>query len=218
MNVLDLFCKAGGAAMGYHLAGFDVIGVDIDHQKNYPFEFIQADALGYLSKYHHKYDVIHASPPCQRFSGLTPPQYRNKHPDLIKPLREILLSIGKTYVIENVPGARHELESPIKLCGTMFGLKVFRHRYFEISPQVILLTPQCKHDFYPIVVSGTTKRIKPGHKKRREHTAQECRDAMDIQWMIKKELDEAIPPAYTKFIGRAIMEYEANHIKAQDEL
>ncbi len=141
MRLLDLFCKAGGAGFGYHLAGFEVTGVDIMPQRHYPFDFIQADALEVdLSGF----DVIHASPPCQRFSQLTTMHGPvDHHEDLVDLTRQRLIDSGLPFIIENVPAA--PLRNPILLCGSMFGLKVRRHRIFEISgfnvPQ-----PECKHD------------------------------------------------------------------------
>jgi DNA (cytosine-5)-methyltransferase 1 len=202
MKLLDLFCGAGGAGMGYHRAGFEVVGVDIKQQPHYPFEFHQADALEYLAEHGSEYDVIHASPPCQRYSEITPPQYRDNHPDLIAATREALIKTGKPYVIENVEGARYLLKSPIVLCGSMFGLGVWRHRYFEIYPEIHALLPPCNHSFLPVLITGTTRR-KTG---RFEYTAQQCRDASGLDWMTRKGMDEAIPPAYTEWIGRRILE------------
>lgn len=105
-RLLDLFCGAGGAAMGYHRAGFDVVGVDIKPQKHYPFEFHQGDALEYVAAHGHEYDVIHASPPCQGYSEETPLEYRGNHPRMIGAVRDALQKIGKPYIIENVDGAR----------------------------------------------------------------------------------------------------------------
>lgn len=185
--------------MGYHRAGFEVVGVDIKPQKNFPFEFHQADAMTYPLE---GFDVIHASPPCQRYSQCTPPQNRENHPDLINAIRERLLMNNRPFVIENVPGARSLLISPIMLCGTMFGLKIFRHRYFECSQAVKCLTYSCNHHKLPVLITGTTRR-KTG---RFEYSAQECRDASGLDWMTRKEMDQAIPPAYTEFIGKQLME------------
>lgn len=129
-RLLDLFCKAGGAGYGYWQAGFDVVGVDIEPQKRYPFTFIQADALEYLARHGGEYDAIHASPPCQAFSKMKNPDkaHRKAHPDLVDPVRELLMRTGRPYIIENVPGA--PLLSPVTLCGSQFGLKVYRHRVF----------------------------------------------------------------------------------------
>lgn len=203
MKLLDLFCGAGGAAMGYHLAGFNkIIGVDNRPQKNYPFSFIQDDVFCFIKKTDlRQFDLIHASPPCQAFSSITPKKHRKKHPNYIPIIRNILKSSGVPYVIENVTGARKQLKNPIKLCGSMFGLKIFRHRYFEIWPEIFILLPGCKHDFKPVLITGTTRRF-TGHPK--EFSIEEKRLASGIKWMTTTELDQAIPPAYTKFIGEAI--------------
>ena len=127
-RLLDLYCCAGGAAVGYHRAGFDVVGVDIAFQRNYPYEFHQGDALDYVAEHGHEFDAIHASPPCQAFSK-TRTLHNNEHPDLVAPTREALQATGKPYIIENVTSA--PLRPDVTLCGLMFGLKVFRHRIFE---------------------------------------------------------------------------------------
>ena len=128
-KLFDCFSGAGGKAMGYHRAGFEVVGVDIAMQKNYPFEFHQADALEYLQEHGHEFDAIHASPPCQAYSVTYSLPNVGEYPELIEPIRELLISSGKPYVIENVPGA--PLINPVELCGSMFGLNVIRHRRFE---------------------------------------------------------------------------------------
>ncbi len=144
-RLLDLFCCAGGAGTGYSLAGFDVLGVDIKPQPNYPFPFIQTDALNLDSKFVLTFDAIHASPPCQSYSDLAK---RNGNADawprLIEPVRDLLVESGLPYIIENVEGA--PLRNPIVLCGTMFkGLRVLRHRLFEANFPI--LTP--KHGAHP---------------------------------------------------------------------
>ena len=200
MRLLDLYCGAGGAAMGYYRAGFiDIVGVDNVNQKRYPFEFVQADALEYLAEHGHEFDVIHSSPPCQRWSVETPPEYRDGHPDLIKPTRGLLKKVGKPYVIENVQNARSQLKVPLMLCGTMFGLKIWRHRYFEIEPRLAWLTPPCQHNgFIPVLITGTTKR--KGFP-RKDPPADVRRKAMEVPWMTITDMDQAIPPAYTEWIG-----------------
>src|SRR5574337_20985 len=125
-RLLDLFCCAGGCAMGYHRAGFDVVGVDINPQQRYPFEFHQADAMTFdLSGF----DAIHASPPCQAYTVLGGREDLSHYPDLVDAVRERLQASGKPWIIENVPGA--PLRDPITLCGAMFGLRRYRHRLFE---------------------------------------------------------------------------------------
>lgn len=197
--MLDLFCGAGGATKGYQHVKFYVVGVDIKPQPNYcGDEFVQHDAMTYLLE---GFDVIHASPPCQRYSQATPPGKRQNHPDLIAAVRDRLLSAGVPYVIENVSGAKMLLREPILLCGTMFGLLIERHRYFEMSPRHFTLLPPCAHESLPVVVTGTTRR-KAG---RFEYPAAACRAAMETDWMTRAEMDEAIPPAYTEWLGGELM-------------
>ena len=205
MQLLDLYCGAGGAAMGYYRAGFtDIVGVDNRHQKRYPFEFVQADALEYLAEHGREFDVIHASPPCQLWSEATPEDRRYLYKDLITPTRELLLTIGKPYVIENVEMARHMLDIPLLLCGTMFGLNIWRHRYFEIYPRLAWLVSPCAHQKKPILITGQGERYTNGQRDRRA-TMAEKKKAIGIDWMVGSELTEAIPPAYTEWIGRQLM-------------
>jgi len=157
-RLLDLFCGAGGASMGYHRAGFDVVGVDINPQPHYPFKFHQGDALTWPLN---GFDAIHASPPCQAHSTMRKGLWKDReHPDLIDPIRQRLIRSGSVYVIENVEGARRLLIEPVKLCGTMFGLgtsegsQLRRHRYFECSFGLVM-TPPCNHNGYtPVPVYG----------------------------------------------------------------
>lgn len=208
----DLFCKAGGATKGYQMAGFRVIGIDIEPQKNYIGDgFIQMDALEFLRRYlrgeFERADAFHASPPCQRWSDITPAAHRDKHPNLIAPIRNLLKATGKPFVIENVPGARKHLKNPIRLCGSGFGLGIFRHRYFELSGFEILMLPPCQHDFKPVYLTGSTGNSKSpkGMGIRKDFSADAKRQASGISWMVTDELDEAIPPAYTHFIGKHLM-------------
>lgn len=203
MRLLDLFCGAGGCAVGYYRAGFhDITGIDINPQPRYPYHFIQADALEYLAEHGHEYDFIHASPPCQFYSNMTPTAYKANHADLIDQTRQALEATGKPYAIENVAGARQRLVNPIMLCGTMFGLNVWRHRYFEIWPEQFFLLPPCQHVGNPVLITGVTRLA---GKKRVENSADECRAASGLDWMTRKEMDEAIPPAYTQYIGEQLM-------------
>jgi len=199
-RLLDLFCGAGGASMGYHRAGFEVVGVDIKPMPRYPFEFHQADAMTFPLE---GFDVIHASPPCQRYSTMTKRWARSEeHPDLVGPIRSRLLATGVAYVIENVPGA--PLADPLTLCGSMFDLGVRRHRIFETS--VGMLAPQCNHAAQGRVVGvyghagGTSKRDGLTFAG-----VAEWRRAMGIDWMTGDELAESIPPAYTEYIGKQLM-------------
>ncbi len=223
MRLLDLFCGAGGAAMGYHRAGFDeIVGIDIEDQPRYPFSFIKADAL-HLPVDFWEFDLIHASPPCQFHSSLGKGNHKDReYPELIIPTRKLLDEIDIPYVIENVSGARSYLDNPVMLCGTMFGLQTAsgsqlrRHRYFEISFW-FGLTMSCSHNKYPangIKQTSEGRKIPAtigvyggsgGYSKRDNlvgFNIKDRRDAMGIQWMTGNELSEAIPPAYTEWIGK----------------
>ena len=198
--LLDLFCCAGGAARGYQQAGFYVVGVDIKPQPHYVGdEFFQGDALDFGRRYGKDFYAIHASPPCQGYSEETRKEYRGNHQKLIAPTRDLLKRSGAHYVIENVKGARFDLVDPFILCGSMFGLKVFRHRYFETSFYTGLTSP-CNHNFKPVYITGT--RWKDG--KKCDDLIADKKAACGIDWMIMTELDEAIPPAYTRWIGERI--------------
>lgn len=200
MKALDLFCCAGGAGMGLHRAGYDVVGVDINPQPHYPFPFLQADVMRLNWD---GFDLIWASPPCQRYSCLTGTQHRDNHPDLLPLILTRLRGQDTPYIVENVAGAQRYMRNPIMLCGSMFGLRVQRHRWFEIgNTDAFFLTPMCDHSQPPILVSGVTRRLENG--KRREHSKAEKTAAIGIDWMILKELDEAIPPAYAEFLARQI--------------
>ena len=199
-RLLDLFCCAGGAAMGYHRAGFEVVGVDIKTQKNYPFEFHQADALEFPLD---GFDAVHASPPCQRYSAMSTcrPGLAGEYPDYIGLTRTRLEASGLPWVIENVPGS--PLRSPLMLCGFMFGLRLYRHRLFETS--FFLLEPgHPRHD----VPSSRAGHWTPGTiMSVAGHVAPvaEARAAMGIGWMNREEMAEAIPPAYTEYVGAALL-------------
>ncbi len=202
-RLLDLFCGAGGAARGYQMAGFHVTGVDIKPQPRYiGEEFIQADALEYLAEHGQEYDAIHASPPCQRYGPMS--NHREAHPDLYGPTRLALLATGKPFIIENVPGAPYD--HGIVLCGSMFGLKVRRHRNFETS-WLILNSLRCDHKAQgrPITVTGH------GGGRPRPHSWKgvkaEWPAIMGMLWALPEEVTQSIPPAYTEFIGRQLMAY-----------
>ncbi len=198
--LLDAFCKAGGTSMGYHQAGFEVVGVDIEPQKRYPFEFHQGDAIEFIIKYGKDFDVIAGSPPCKDYTPLKA-IHGKTYPRLIKDTRRAMQKTGKPYIIENVKGARFELDNPIMLCGTMFGLRVIRHRYFECS-LLIDVNLNCSHVFKTgergKYDSGQNGYITvAGHNFNPKFASM----AMNIDWMIGKELSQAIPPAYTKWLG-----------------
>lgn len=202
--LLDSFCKAGGCTRGYQVAGFYVVGVDIEPQPNYVGdEFIQANALEFMKGVDlSRFQVFHGSPPCQFGSVETPMEHRKKHPNLIPQTRSLFKGTGKPYVIENVENVRGHLVNPIMLCGSMFGLGVWRHRYFE-CPWLSTLTPPCNHSNVPVLITGSPRR----GGSRKEPSAQERRDASGLYWMSRSEMDQAVPPAYTNFIGARLMEY-----------
>lgn len=200
-RLLDLYCCQGGAAMGYYRAGFDVTGVDIVAQPRYPFAFVQADALEYVAAHGHEYDAIHASPPCQAYS-LTQRIRGNEHPDLIAATRAALQATSKPYVIENVKGA--PLLNPVQLVGSMFGLRTMRPRLFECSfPVPFQLAPPAaaRHaKMGRLAQDGEYIHI-AGHGH-----AQQWSAAMGIDWMTRGGLSQAIPPAYTQYIGVYLMQ------------
>jgi DNA (cytosine-5)-methyltransferase 1 len=218
-RILDLFCCAGGAAMGYHQAGFDVVGVDIRPQPKYPFEFIQADCLAIDPEYVASFDAVHASPPCQAHSSISNVSgNQHNHIDLIPEARALLRACGKPFVMENVPGA--PLLDAFMLCGTMFGLgtsdgaELRRHRFFETNWWVGLV-PQCDHQLPTITVTGNTAQqnvVK--NTVRRTFSADEARQAMGIDWMTMAGLSQAIPPAYTRWIGHRLLAHIAERIAA----
>ena len=189
--------------MGYHRAGFEVVGVDIKPQPHYPFKFMWADAMTFPLD---GYDVIHASPPCQLYSTMTPKQTRKKHPDFLPIIAKKLQDCGKPYCIENVAGARKLLKNPFMLCGSMFNLPIFRHRFFEAN--FFVLTPSCKHNFLPILVTTAGKNsctARPLQKGIRRKSIKYAPEAYGINWMNYQELRESIPPAYTEWIGKQVM-------------
>jgi DNA (cytosine-5)-methyltransferase 1 len=226
--LLDLFCGAGGSAVGYWRAGFNVVGVDIEPQPRYPFTFCQADALDVLAGQVHlgieRFAVVHASPPCQAWSDLQK-QSKIDYEDFIGRTRDLLIPTGLPYVIENVEGA--PLRDPIKLCGAGYRaddlayvtelafpeLRVIRHRLFESNIQLFGTYCPRKH---PLVF--TFDKRKPHHATLDQDVAYvqvtgggNCRvankrDAMGTPWMTGKECNEAIPPAYTEYLGRQLIE------------
>jgi len=233
-KLLDLFCKAGGCSAGYSRAGFDCVGVDIEPQPHYPYTCLEADALdvlrgllagaSVLGYYLDDFAAIHASPPCQAWTVLKHLHVK-RHPELVAPVRELLMASGKVWVIENVVGA--PLLSPVMLCGSSFGMDIRRHRLFESN--VPLMVPPCEHGWQkPRFPANRSDRRKAnakacvvsvaGHDTRYfNHVASvhggtqgaggvaEWRRAMGIDWMTRDELSQAIPPAYTEFIGRQLI-------------
>jgi DNA (cytosine-5)-methyltransferase 1 len=204
-RLLDLFCCAGGAAMGYHRAGFDVVGVDITPQKNYPFEFHQADALEYAKQHWTEFDAIHASPPCQDHSPLKSRAGEHGTGWLLPATIELLSSLDRPFVIENVMGAK--MPRDLVLCGEFFGLRTVRHRKFHIGGFTV------EQPAHP-----------RGHKARTSTKKRKtCWDAglnisvtgdigstigglaLGIDWMNGNELSQAIPPYYTEYIGEQLL-------------
>ena len=219
LRLLDLFCGAGGAAMGYYKAGFNyIVGVDIEPQPNYPFAFYQADALEFPLD---GFDVIHASPPCQKFTSLKTAWNARAYTDLLTPIKQRLLTMStQVWVIENVPGA--PLDDPLMLCGTMFGLGVEtscgwrelrRHRLFESNVRLKPPPNQCKHRGSTIGIYGDhvrDRRRKPGMRDggidfpgvNRRGLAQA---ALQMPWAKRwSDVSQAVPPAYTHWVGQQL--------------
>lgn len=195
--------------MGYSLAGFtEIVGVDTAAQPRYPFRFVQGDALWYAvsAAFLQGFDLVHVSAPCQRWT-LCQRIRDNEHPDLVGPLRERLIAAGVPYVLENVPGA--PLRDPVTLCGCMFdGLNVYRPRLFETS--FPLAQPPHRPHLEPLVKMGRAP--KPGHRMHvvgNFNGAAAGRAAMGIPWMTRDELREAIPPAFSEYVGRAFIDHQA---------
>lgn len=200
-RLLDLFCCAGGAAAGYTRAGFEVVGVDIVEQLNYPYSFIKGDALDYVGAMADRFDVIHASPPCQAYSIASRERGR-AYPDLLAPTRQALAATGKPYVIENVPGAPMA-NYWITLCGEMFGKRFIRHRNFESN--VMILQPG--HQPHRSEVKDGYYLTLAGHGgDSRDCTVATWREVMEMPWASKREITQAVPPCYTEFIGRQLIQ------------
>lgn len=223
--LLDLFCCAGGSAKGYADAGFEIVGVDLVNQPHYPFEFHQSDALVVLDTllsgaawhgFHlHDFSAIHSSPECKAYTNcnLSP---KHNYQRLIEAVRTRLQATGKPYVIENVAGARHDLKASLMLCGSMFGLPMQRHRFFEVSgvdAWALRHPNRCNHEGATIAVYGHsvwdsslpgTPR-KDGRNRPDSVSIEIGRKAMECPWMSIEELAEAIPPKYTEYIGLKLL-------------
>lgn len=221
-RLLDLFCGAGGAAMGYHRAGFDVYGVDIQPQPRYPFTFWQRDVLDLPMDWLEEFDVIHASPPCQAFTQMSA-RWRGKgtkadtHVDLLTPILGRLRSERIPWIVENVVGAKHKMRTDAMLHGGMFGLRVHRPRRFESNCP--LTAHYAKRTKQPIGVYGTKPDGRTTYRYRNNgnykgksliraaKSLEEAAEAMQIDWMTWPEIREAIPPAYTEYLGRQLLNY-----------
>lgn len=223
--LLDLYCGAGGAAMGYHRAGFDVVGVDVKPQPRYPFTFVQADALEYLAAHGDEFDVKHASPPCLDHTPLAAVTGGNGTGWLLDATREAFRAIGGAYVIENVPGA--PMDHALRLCGSEFGLQAMdhdgvmvalrRHRYFE-SNVTLMGAGGCQHDKSKPVAgcyggnssNRTDLAIRNAGRRGGYVPRTDVRAALlGIDWMTRNELNLAIPPAYTEHLGTQLRAYVA---------
>jgi DNA (cytosine-5)-methyltransferase 1 len=212
--LLDGFCKAGGAGTGYHRAGFDVLGVDIEPQPRYPFPFVQADMLQFLASANlSAVAAIHISPPCQ--DHMMTPHKLHGTGWMLPAGRDLLLASGLPWVIENVPGAA--MRPDYKLCGCMFGLRIpegqlVRERWFETSWHGFELRPPCHHIGPAISVIGDGTPTWTRQKIGRNVSVADYRALMGISWMNRSEMSQAIPPAYTEHIGRQLLAaLEASH-------
>lgn len=239
-KLLDLFCCEGGASTGYARAGFDVYGADIVAQEHYPFPMYKGDALALLSlhldhpearsffygpngveDFHvSEFDAIAASPPCQAHSTITP--NKSKHVDLIPPTRELLHAWGKPFIMENVEGARRSMRNAVKLCGSSFGLRVRRHRYFETNLDHVW-SMSCRHaeQGRPIGVYGDhpqddSEYRRPDGTKRgdKAKTVDEAREVMGMPWASWHGTTQAVPPVYTEFLGGQLLDHIRSRVSA----
>ncbi|MEV0991008.1 SAM-dependent methyltransferase [Streptomyces sp. NPDC049949] len=201
-RLLDAYCCQGGASMGYHHAGFKVTGVDKDPQPRYPLAFHQGDAIAFIREFGTDFSFISASPPrqhdtdCQRLQG-------NTHPDLIAPTRAALNATGRPWVMENVRGAAHKLHRPVMLCGAMFGLKTYRHRYFETGGGFTL--PQLPHLPHTVPQAKMGRPVPDGWYGQYVGNfsgVPQARQVMGVPWMNRDGIRECIPPAYAQWIGQ----------------
>lgn len=211
MKALDLCCCAGGATRGLQQAGYHVTGVDIRPQPHYIGDaFVCDDAMAWLRGEREpldSFDLIWASPPCQLYSQLTPEDRRSAHANLLPEVLTILRAQPVPYIVENVQGARRYFRNAVVLCGTMFGLPIWRHRWFEIgNSDAFFLPPPCNHGSErPILISGMGSKKIDGRRAKRQPVGLKYA-AIQIDWMNRAELSEAIPPAYSRFLAERIQE------------
>ncbi|MFE9937096.1 methyltransferase domain-containing protein [Streptomyces hirsutus] len=213
-RLLDLFCCQGGAAKGYADAGFDVTGVDLSPQPRYPFRFVQADAIAFVREHGTAFDFIHASPPCQHDTECQRIQ-GNAHPDLIAPTRSALETTGRPWVMENVRGAVPKLREPVMLCGQMFRLANYRHRYFETGGGFYL--PQPDHPAHLVPQAKMGRPVPPGHYGQfvgNFSGVPLAREVLGVPWMNRDGIRECIPPAYTEHIGAVFLATAAQEVAA----
>lgn len=203
MRVLDLFCGQGGAGAGYRRAGFVVAGVDIAPQPRYPFAFLRADALTFLRRHAWRFDVIHASPPCQHYSA-TRRITSNEHADLLGMVRELARASGRPYVIENVMGAAELMCEPIMLCGLSFGLHTYRHRLFE-SSQPLTAPPHRPHGTFNVKMGRPLQDGDFYHAVGNFVNVPYVRRDLGVPWMSREGIRECVPPAYTEHLGRQLL-------------
>ncbi len=212
-RLLDLYCGAGGAAMGYHRAGFEVIGIDIAPQPHYPFLFVQGDALTFLRRNWNSFDAAHASPPCQKDCTLTAGTNAHRaelHVSLLAETRDALDDTTLPYVIEQPVGGAI-MRTDLQLCGLQFGLQVFRHRKFELNRWSAPAPAHPSHKGHRVAGWRHGRRydgdmIAVYGDGGGKGTIAQWQHAMGIDWVdTRLELAEAIPPAYTEYIGRALL-------------
>jgi DNA (cytosine-5)-methyltransferase 1 len=221
-TLLDLFCCQGGAARGYAAAGWDLIGVDVDPQPRYPYRFIRGDALEVLADLAAEVDAVHASPPCQHYS-ITRHSHSREHPDLVGPTRDALEAAGLPWIMENVPGA--PLRNYVELCGASFGLEAVdldgtplvlrRHRLFE-SSVMLWAPPPCACSSYRrrgyavggVYDGGRRDRVEAREIRHGGYTPPPTvrAELLGVAGMTQYGMSQAIPPAYTYWLGRELLD------------